>query len=252
MDTNEIKRVYRKINIGIFSLIIILIVFLLIIKVKTAIDLKKSKEVIQTLQIKTQLVSEIENQIKLIKDNNKYLLLTNKQNPLSKDYIPPNLRVVNVPSNKTIYIEEETAKAIELMFEKAKKDNINIMLASGYRSYDYQVNLFGRQVKRLGLEKANDLVAKAGQSEHQTGFVVDISSKSVGYVLEEEFENTEEFNWLMENAPDFGFILRYLKDKTNITGYLYEPWHYRFVKSPEIANYIMNNNLTLEEYLLKF
>ena len=86
--------------------------------------------------------------------------------------------------------------------------------------------------------------AKAGHSEHQTGLAVDISDISLNY---DNFGNTKEFNWIKDNAHKFGFILRYPNNKTHITGFKYEPWHYRYI-GISIATYIYENNITLEEY----
>ena len=89
--------------------------------------------------------------------------------------------------------------------------------------------------------------ARAGHSEHQTGLAVDVSNSSLDY---DNFESTKEFYWMKNNAHKFGFILRYPKASFHITGFKYEPWHYRYV-GIKIATYIYKNNLTLEEYLLQ-
>lgn len=177
-----------------------------------------------------------------------YLMLSNKEKALPFDYQPAETRVVKVFSNKTIYTETQTAQATEDMFAKAKQDGVNLMLVSGFRDFSYQQGLFDRKVAAVGFITANQVVAIPGQSEHQTGFVIDISSNSVGGSLVEKFDQTNEFKWLIENCADFGFILRYGKDQTAITGYTYEPWHYRYVGDPVIAHEIMDNNWTLEEY----
>jgi D-alanyl-D-alanine carboxypeptidase len=91
-------------------------------------------------------------------------------------------------------------------------------------------------------------VARPGTSEHQTGLTMDITAKSVGLELVESFENTAEGKWLASNAHNYGFILRYPKGKTNITGYAFEPWHYRYV-GVDIATDIFNRGITLEEYM---
>ena len=92
------------------------------------------------------------------------------------------------------------------------------------------------------------MVAYPGQSEHQTGLAMDVSCQSVGFTLEEDFGQTTEGIWLSENAHKFGFIIRYGKDTTNITGYSYEPWHIRYV-GKDAAKEIYDLNITLEEYL---
>lgn len=177
-----------------------------------------------------------------------YLMVTNKTLSLRYDYEPENLRVVTALSNRETYLEDQTATAVEAMFDKALEDGIQLIVASGYRDFYYQDGLFSRKVANVGLEDANKVVAMPGESEHQTGYVLDITSVSANWSLEESFENTEEFAWLQENCADFGFILRYMKDKVDITGYSYEPWHYRYIGDVEIANFIMDNGITLEEY----
>jgi zinc D-Ala-D-Ala carboxypeptidase len=91
------------------------------------------------------------------------------------------------------------------------------------------------------------VVALPGQSEHQTGLAMDVSSASVNFDLVDSFENTKEGKWLKEHAKDAGFIIRYPKDKTNITRYNYEPWHIRYVDK-DTAKYIVDNNITFDQY----
>lgn len=177
-----------------------------------------------------------------------YLTLSNKQFSLRYDYSPENIKIANVNSTKSVYLEVGASEALEEMFSKAKSDGVNLTLVSGYRDFDYQNMLFERKVASVGYESANLVVARPGESEHQTGFVVDISCATINYGLVENFENTKAFEWLYKNSPEYGYILRYNKDKVDITGYSYEPWHYRYIGDPEIARFITDNNLTLEEY----
>lgn len=121
---------------------------------------------------------------------------------------------------------------------------------SGYRTYEYQKNLFNRYVQKDGYDKAVMYSAKPRHSEHETGLAYDIGGMDQTYWLKEAFEDTEEGIWLRENAHRFGFILRYPKGKTDITGYIYEPWHFRYVGIEHATN-IYERNITLEEYLLE-
>ena len=180
--------------------------------------------------------------------SHEYLMLTNKNLSLWHDYAPKSITKVNVTANKETYLDENAAKATEAMFEKAKADGIKLVLISGYRDFFYQEGLFQRKVNQIGFVEANKIVAQPGESEHQTGFVIDISCDSIGWKLQDNFDATKEYAWLKENAPDFGFILRYPKHKVDVTDYSYEPWHYRYIGDAEIANFIMDNDLTLEEY----
>lgn len=189
----------------------------------------------------------------IIKNLDDTLILVNKSRNLPSDWVPDDLVVPNVafafkedlPKKK---MRKVAADALEELFQKAKEDNIGILAISGYRSYQTQKAIFESNVKRYGEEEANMVSARPGQSEHQTGLAMDVTSASVNFGLEESFGNTAEGKWLKENAPDFGFIIRYSKDKENITKYSYEPWHIRYV-GKEAARAITDRNITLEEYL---
>ncbi len=180
------------------------------------------------------------------------LVLVNKQRNLPSDYIPSDLVEPNVPFSFDEKLEKrkmrkESSEALEALFAKAKEDGIEIVAQSGYRSYKTQDAIFKSNVKRKGEKEANKSSAYPGQSEHQTGLAMDITSASVNYVLEEIFGETPEGLWLAKNAAQFGFIIRYPEDKTDITGYVYEPWHVRYV-GKEVAEEITEQKITLEEF----
>lgn len=120
---------------------------------------------------------------------------------------------------------------------------------SGYRSYEYQKSLFNRYAEKDGYDKAVMYSAKPRHSEHESGLAYDIGGRDQSYWLKEAFENTEEGIWLRDNAHRFGYILRYPKGKTHITGYIYEPWHFRYIGIEDARN-VYEEDLTLEEYLL--
>ena len=179
---------------------------------------------------------------------NTNLILVNKYNYLTEDYIPENLEPIDIAYARSgMPLVREAKEAFETLSEDAKKEGMNIIAMSSYRSYDYQVNLYNNYVATDGKEAADTYSARAGYSEHQTGLAVDVYNKVLPYT---SFEETEEFNWMQENAYKYGFILRFPKDKVNITGYQYESWHYRYV-GKEAAKYIHNHDLTLEEYYVK-
>lgn len=179
---------------------------------------------------------------------NTNLILVNKYNYLTEDYIPENLEPIDIAYARSgMQLVREAKEAFETLSEDAKKEGKNIIAMSSYRSYDYQVNLYDNYVATDGKEAADTYSARAGYSEHQTGLAVDVYNKVLPYT---SFEETEEFNWMQENAYKYGFILRFPKDKVNITGYQYESWHYRYV-GKEAAKYIHNHDLTLEEYYVK-
>lgn len=179
---------------------------------------------------------------------NTNIILVNKYNYLTEDYVPENLEEINTTYARSgMQLVREAKEAFETLAENAKEDNMTIIAMSSYRSYDYQVDLYNRYVETDGKEAADTYSARAGFSEHQTGLAVDIYNGDLPYT---SFEETEEFEWMQENAYKYGFILRFPEDKTDITGYEYESWHYRYV-GKEVAKYIHDNNSTLEEYIAK-
>ncbi|MFO7819141.1 MAG: M15 family metallopeptidase [Halanaerobacter sp.] len=181
------------------------------------------------------------------------LLLVNKDNSLAKNYNPLNLIVPDVPFSFDGFHEKKlmqakAAAALERLFAEAEMDNIDLYAVSGYRSYQRQEVIFRSQVARYGLRQANQVSARPGESEHQTGLAIDLTSPKVNFKLVQEFGATKEGQWLQDYAGQFGFIIRYPAGKEGITGYQYEPWHIRYVGS-NIAQKIMSQRLTLEEYL---
>ena len=179
----------------------------------------------------------------------KDMILLNKHYYLPASFVPDGLREVNVDKNKYMELPDHVALQVEKMFEDAKTDGINIVLASAYRSYDYQEGIFSRRVARNGFEEAETVVAIPGESEHQTGLAIDITTANMNFGLSQTFDEDEAFDWMMENAYKYGFILRYLKGRESETGYVYEPWHYRYLGDVEACKFIMDNGLILEEYL---
>lgn len=181
------------------------------------------------------------------------LVLVNKKRNLPYNYKPMDLVIPKVNfsfggKHDKKHLRKEAASALEELFFAAQEENIMLYAVSGYRSYSTQKALFDNKSRSVGVEKANLLVAKPGQSEHQTGLAMDVSVKSIGFVLEEYFQNTAEAEWLKVNAHKYGFIIRYEEDTTEITGYSFEPWHIRYV-GKEFSQQIYETNITLEEFL---
>jgi zinc D-Ala-D-Ala carboxypeptidase len=190
---------------------------------------------------------------KVIQNPQNMMVLVNKQFALPGTYIPgdlvrPNVNFSfgNLEIDKSL-IRKEAALALEKLFSEASKNGVELFAVSGYRSYEYQDALFSAEVSKVGKAKAIEAVAYPGQSEHQTGLAMDISSKSEDLLLTESFGETIEGKWLAENAHRFGYILRYPKGKEAITGYQYEAWHFRYV-GIQAATIIYQNKWTLEEY----
>ena len=134
------------------------------------------------------------------------------------------------------------------MAKAAKKENYTIIAMSSYRSYSYQENLYAKYVKQDGKEAADTYSGRPGYSEHQTGLAVDIYNGKEDYT---NFERTKEFKWMQKHAHEYGFILRFPKDKEKETGYKYESWHYRYV-GKNIATIIKNKNISYEEYYVQY
>lgn len=190
---------------------------------------------------------------KVIQNPLNKLALVNKEYGLPANYIPEDLVIPNVTfsfGNQDIekaYLRKEAAEKLEVMFTAAKLDGIDLFAVSGYRSYKRQEDLFNFEVIKVGREQAETVVAFPGNSEHQSGLAMDISGPSVGYALTQEFGEHPEGQWLANNAHKYGFILRYPQGKEDITGYSYEPWHFRYV-GEEAAAVMYEKDLTLEEY----
>lgn len=175
------------------------------------------------------------------------LVLVNKSFYLEKEFIPSNLDLItnyNLEyTNYEILLKKEVLESLEMMYYDAKEEGIDFVVFSGYRSYSRQEFLY------YEVYHDDAISAKPGHSEHQTGYAVDISLKEVG--LTNHFENTPTYKWLIDNSYKYGFILRFPKNKTHITKYSFEPWHFRYVGS-EVAYFIKSNDLTLEEYIFSF
>ena len=178
-----------------------------------------------------------------INDGN--LMLVNKYHYLPEDYNPND--IVDVKNwycygeNK---IKEEVYQKFIEMFNAAKEQDKKLIISSGYRTYEDQKETYDNYVDRYGVKKADGLAARPGYSEHETGLTLDITT---GKATKDTFESTEEFTWLKENSYKYGFILRYPKGKEDITGYDYEPWHYRYV-GVEVATKIHDLDITFDEY----
>ena len=184
-------------------------------------------------------------------DPDSNLVIVNKKHPLSSSYAPGDLVAVNTLTydGRTVYMRAEAAAALKTMFDAAKNEGIYLKAGSGYRSYSTQSSLYSNYVANYGQASADRFSARPGYSEHQTGLAMDISDYSEANYVEESFEDTEEGIWLAKNAYKYGFILRYPATKESVTGYMYEPWHFRYV-GVSIATEIYSRgaDYTYEEY----
>ncbi|MBR5979223.1 MAG: M15 family metallopeptidase [Oscillospiraceae bacterium] len=138
-------------------------------------------------------------------------------------------------------LTEECYAAYSAMRSAAARDGISIFINSGFRSYRTQTSLYWGYVSRRGMELADTFSARPGHSEHQTGLAMDLNS------ISDYFGETAEGRWLAEHGHEYGFILRYPRGKSDITGYKYEPWHFRYI-GVEMATEVYESGLTLEEF----
>lgn len=187
------------------------------------------------------------------RDPSSIWIVVNKQHPLDpKSFSPTDLLIphvpVRVPGNETMQLRRAAGSALENMFVEASKQGLSLMLASGYRSYNYQVNLYNGYVASSGLAQADSQSARPGYSEHQTGLAADIEPTTKKCELEQCFAATPEGQWLLANSYTYGYILRYTPSGQKVTGYDSEPWHYRYVGS-QLATEIHSRQIpTLEKF----
>ncbi len=183
-----------------------------------------------------------------------YLTLVNNEHPMKKDY---DLKVVELEDGYKV--DARIVKAAKRMLRDAEKAGMRIEICSAYRSVKYQEQVFNESVQER-LNQGMDYweafvdtrmsVAEPGTSEHAMGLALDLISDQYAE-LDERQETTKEARWLEKNCSKYGFILRYPPSKTDITGIIYEPWHYRYV-GKEDAKKIMDLGITLEEYLAEY
>jgi zinc D-Ala-D-Ala carboxypeptidase len=190
--------------------------------------------------------------IPVVAKPNDMAVLINKQNKLPANFVPNNLvdSGISFPftnNSEKKKLRKEAAVAIQTLVRDAKKAGITIVGVSGYRSYTTQVSLFESYVKQDGYEKARMYSAIPGTSEHQTGLAIDVGNNSATCAATSCFQDTNEAKWLHLHVAEYGFIIRYPKGKEAITGYVYEPWHLRYV-GKVVATDIMKRGITLEEY----
>lgn len=174
-----------------------------------------------------------------VKNPESNLVLCNKYNYLPDDYVPDGYKKSD---GRVLAFKSEAQGQFDKMRADASKSGVNIYIVSGYRSYAVQNQIYNNY-KRQDPNGADTYSARPGYSEHQTGLAADLNSASAS----SHFENTKAYAWLAENAYKYGFILRYPKNKEWITGYIFEPWHWRYV-GVKIAGEIKDSGLTYDEY----
>lgn len=189
--------------------------------------------------IKKDVNDEIET-FKIVKKGNAYYvndtIIVNKQYGLNEDY--------TYLDNEELY--NKATNNFEKLKSDASKNGLVISCRSRYRDYYSQKYIYEKN-KKKSQSTADTFSAKPGYSEHQTGLAFDVINSDSTKSLKTSFQYTKEYKWLKDNAYKYGFILRYPKGKTDITGYIFEPWHYRYV-GEELSKKIYESGLTLEEY----
>ncbi len=181
-----------------------------------------------------------------INNESDYTALVNKYYSLPNNYAPVDL----MDKGDSKQLRQKAYSAFDSAKADMAKDGLNLYLISAYRSYARQTTLYNNYVAQDGVEKADEFSARPGHSEHQTGLSMDVMhttniDKSLSNT---HFENTVEYKWLVDNGYKYGLILRYPLGKENITGYMYEPWHWRYV-GEDVAQFMKDNEIeTLEEF----
>lgn len=217
--------------------------------------LKSNQEPLQTvLSVSYPMIDAAKksNRVYEIIEPDNLLLLIKKGFVLPDNYEPNDLTVPNIPiapDNSHNKLRKAASEALETMYQEALKEDYHLVLNSGYRSFKEQQEIYDEYFKRYDEVTASGLVAVPGSSEHQLGLGVDLTSQSVIDKQRMVFGDTKEYQWVVKNAYKYGFILRYPKNRSNITGTANEPWHLRYV-GKDVAKVIYDNNWTLEEYVL--
>lgn len=201
--------------------------------------------------VNSNLDYEYYTNVKDVNMDNDNLVLINKFYKLASDYKNPDMVKMSTKysNNNSSYLDKEAYEQFKIMVDDAKKEDINFVNLSSYRSYSRQESIYNGYVKDKGVDWANKWSAKPGHSEHQTGLALDVCVK--GEYDFDNFENTNEYKWLKINSYKYGFILRYPEGKEDITGYNFEAWHYRYV-GIDVATFIYENDITFEEYYAYF
>lgn len=178
------------------------------------------------------------------------LVIANKKHKLPDGYVPDDLVSLNVATAYgDVQMKQAAADAIANMFSAANQEGIYPVVTTAYRGEDFQSQLYYGYVERDGQEMADTYSSRPGYSDHQTGLAADISCSEIGYELSDAFADTNEGEWLKNNAHTYGFVMRYPEGKEQITGYTFEPWHFRYVGVEEAtAIYTTDPNESMEEY----
>lgn len=181
-------------------------------------------------------------------------VIVNKKRPLQpityapSDLVAPKIALRLSSGEPEMQLRKAAAQGIEELASAAKKENLSLMVASAYRPYTFQQNLYNRYVSQQGQSAADTQSARPGHSEHQTGLAVDLEPASQKCEVETCFADLPEGKWVAKHAHTFGFVLRYQDGKDDVTGYMYEPWHLRYVGKTLAAELHRLGDPTLEQF----
>lgn len=176
-------------------------------------------------------------------------VIVNKSHPLNPiDYTPVDLIFPNVQTNGSLQVRSSLASKLSEMFLAAANAGSPLTIISAYRSYNYQNTVYNNYVSQYGQAETDTFSARPGYSEHQTGLAVDLGAPSGLCTLDSCFANTDQGKWLANNSWLYGFILRYPEGKTDITGYKYEPWHFRYIGTDLASKMNKSGINVMEEY----
>jgi len=186
----------------------------------------------------------------LTEDDGNLLVLVNKEYTISRDYYPVDMVDIDgsLSTNQNLKVKREAYDAYLAMLADAKAEGLNFCICSAYRGFEVQESLYYNSLASNGKEYTDKMFAYPGRSEHHTGYAIDITSASMNWGLSQNYAEYPDGAWIAEHCSDYGFIIRYPKGKEDITGYMYEPWHIRYV-GIDIAKEITEAGITFEEYL---
>lgn len=220
----------------------------------------ESRQAAETVQKKDNQYESLEKEYNSVKEQAEaqneetrpwYLMLVNQSHPMEDGYVP---ELANIDDSHQV--DARVLESLQNMLKAASDEGYSLYVCSAYRSVDRQKELFnesmidyvnqGMTYYEAAIETAKS-IAWPGESEHATGLAMDIVSSDYAGLDEKQGE-TDDQKWLMEHCYEYGFILRYPKDKSEDTGIIYEPWHYRYV-GVEAALALRDQGVTLEEYL---
>lgn len=177
-----------------------------------------------------------------------YHLLVNKQKGLDENYVPSDIVEVSSLYKDNILLEKETYNNFLELRKEVLNSGYQMEVESGYRDFEYQRRIYNELIEEKGYDYAIKYIALPGHSEHQTGLCLDFCLyKDDVCILEHDLKELDIIKHIHDILHIYGFILRYPLDKEKITGYNYEPWHIRYV-GKDLAKYLYDNNLTLDEY----